>query len=119
MSDEITKIGMRPVHPGELIREEILAELNLSVNGQQKYLASDERLFQTFSMEMLLYLLKWRSELRRLSALTWIRCCACRPGTTLITCAKGRMRFRSSVFSRLSTPKLMRRHPTVSGVAAR
>ena len=30
MSDEITKIGMRPVHPGELIREEILAELNLS-----------------------------------------------------------------------------------------
>src|SRR6478752_6790305 len=31
MSDEITKIGMRPVHPGELIREEILAELNLSV----------------------------------------------------------------------------------------
>jgi len=31
MSDEITKIGMWPVHPGELIREEILAELNLSV----------------------------------------------------------------------------------------
>lgn len=31
MSDEITKIGMAPSHPGEFIREEILAELGLSV----------------------------------------------------------------------------------------
>jgi antitoxin HigA-1 len=31
MSEAIAKIGMRPCHPGEFIREEILAELNLSV----------------------------------------------------------------------------------------
>lgn len=31
MSDEITKIGMAPSHPGEFIREEILVELGLSV----------------------------------------------------------------------------------------
>jgi antitoxin HigA-1 len=31
MSEEITKIGMRPSHPGEFIREEILSELGLSV----------------------------------------------------------------------------------------
>jgi antitoxin HigA-1 len=31
MSEDITKIAMRPVHPGEFIREEILAELGLSV----------------------------------------------------------------------------------------
>ena len=31
MSEAITKIGLRPVHPGEFIREEILAELGLSV----------------------------------------------------------------------------------------
>ena len=32
MSEEITKVGMRPSHPGELIREEILNELGLSVD---------------------------------------------------------------------------------------
>jgi antitoxin HigA-1 len=31
MSEEITKVGMKPTHPGEFIREEILAELDLSV----------------------------------------------------------------------------------------
>jgi antitoxin HigA-1 len=31
MSEPIAKVGMRPSHPGEFIREEILAELNLSV----------------------------------------------------------------------------------------
>lgn len=31
MSEELTKIGMRPSHPGEFIREEILNELGLSV----------------------------------------------------------------------------------------
>jgi addiction module HigA family antidote len=31
VSEEITKVGMRPSHPGEFIREEILAELGLSI----------------------------------------------------------------------------------------
>ena len=31
MSEEITRIGMKPVHPGEFIREEILKELGLSI----------------------------------------------------------------------------------------
>jgi antitoxin HigA-1 len=31
MSEEITKIGMKPVHPGEFIREEILNEHGLSI----------------------------------------------------------------------------------------
>ncbi len=31
MSEEIGKVGMRPSPPGEFIREEILAELHLSV----------------------------------------------------------------------------------------
>jgi antitoxin HigA-1 len=31
MSEAIAKAGMRPCHPGEFIREEIVAELNLSV----------------------------------------------------------------------------------------
>src|SRR5438105_4657862 len=31
MSEEITRIGMRPAHPGEFIREEILNEVGLSV----------------------------------------------------------------------------------------
>ena len=31
MSETITKVGMRPCHPGEFIREEILKELNLPV----------------------------------------------------------------------------------------
>src|SRR5438477_2538469 len=31
MSEEIKKVGMKPSHPGEFIREEILAELGLSV----------------------------------------------------------------------------------------
>ncbi|EAR20769.1 HigA family addiction module antitoxin [Nitrococcus mobilis] len=30
MSEEITKLGMKPSHPGEFIREEILNELGLS-----------------------------------------------------------------------------------------
>jgi addiction module HigA family antidote len=32
MSEPIEKIGMRPSHPGEFIREEILEELGLSVS---------------------------------------------------------------------------------------
>jgi addiction module HigA family antidote len=31
MTEAIAKVGMRPSHPGEFIREEILTELNLSV----------------------------------------------------------------------------------------
>jgi addiction module HigA family antidote len=31
MSEEIQKVGMKPSHPGEFIREEILAELGLSI----------------------------------------------------------------------------------------
>ncbi len=31
MSDEIVRIGMKPSHPGEFIREEILKELGLSI----------------------------------------------------------------------------------------
>lgn len=31
MSEEITRVGMKPCHPGEFIREEILNELGLSV----------------------------------------------------------------------------------------
>lgn len=31
MSEEITKVGMKPSHPGEFVREEILNELGLSV----------------------------------------------------------------------------------------
>ena len=31
MSEPIAKVGMRPSHPGEFIREEILEELHLSV----------------------------------------------------------------------------------------
>ncbi len=31
MTEEITKVGMKPSHPGEFIREEILVELGLSV----------------------------------------------------------------------------------------
>ncbi len=32
MSEEITKVGMKPCHPGEFIRAEILDELHLSVS---------------------------------------------------------------------------------------
>ena len=31
MNEEVTRIGMKPAHPGEFIREEILNELGLSV----------------------------------------------------------------------------------------
>lgn len=31
MSEEITRTGMRPSHPGEFIREEVLNELGLSI----------------------------------------------------------------------------------------
>ena len=31
MSEELAKVGMKPSHPGEFIREEILVELGLSV----------------------------------------------------------------------------------------
>ena len=31
MSEEVTKVGMRPSAPGEFVREEILEELGLSV----------------------------------------------------------------------------------------
>jgi antitoxin HigA-1 len=31
MDEPVTKVGMRPSHPGEFIREEILAELHLPV----------------------------------------------------------------------------------------
>ncbi len=31
MSEKITKIGMKPSHPGEFIREEVLDALNLNV----------------------------------------------------------------------------------------
>jgi antitoxin HigA-1 len=31
MSEAITRVGMTPCHPGEFIREEILAELGLSI----------------------------------------------------------------------------------------
>ena len=31
MSEEITRVGMRPAHPGEFVREEILNELGLSI----------------------------------------------------------------------------------------
>jgi antitoxin HigA-1 len=31
MTENITRIGMKPSHPGEFIREEVLAELDLSV----------------------------------------------------------------------------------------
>jgi addiction module HigA family antidote len=31
MSEAITKVGMKPCHPGEFIREELLRELNLPV----------------------------------------------------------------------------------------
>ena len=31
MSDAISRVGMTPCHPGEFIREEILAELGLSI----------------------------------------------------------------------------------------
>ena len=31
MQEEVARIGMRPSHPGEFIREEILTELDLSV----------------------------------------------------------------------------------------
>lgn len=32
MSEVVSRIGMRPSHPGEFIREEVLAELGLSVS---------------------------------------------------------------------------------------
>lgn len=32
MSDTVTKIGMKPSHPGEFIREEVLDELGLNVS---------------------------------------------------------------------------------------
>ncbi|KAA5604015.1 HigA family addiction module antidote protein [Roseospira marina] len=38
MSERIEKIGMKPVHPGEFIREEIFAELGLSVSRAAKIL---------------------------------------------------------------------------------
>lgn len=38
MSEEITKVGMKPSHPGEFIREEILTELGLSVAHAAKVL---------------------------------------------------------------------------------
>ena len=38
MSEEITKIGMKPCHPGEFIRAEILDELGLSVTKAAKVL---------------------------------------------------------------------------------
>jgi len=31
VSEEITKVGMRPSHPGEFVRKEILRELGLSI----------------------------------------------------------------------------------------
>lgn len=31
MSEDVTKVGMKPSHPGEFVREEILEELGLSV----------------------------------------------------------------------------------------
>ena len=33
MSETIEKVGMKPSHPGEFIREEILDELSLSIAG--------------------------------------------------------------------------------------
>ena len=31
MTEEITKVGMKPIHPGSFIRTEILDELDLSI----------------------------------------------------------------------------------------
>lgn len=38
MSDVITNIGMRPAHPGDFIRTEILDELDLSISRASKIL---------------------------------------------------------------------------------
>jgi addiction module HigA family antidote len=38
MSDEPSKIGMAPPHPGEFIRDEILDELHLSISAAAKVL---------------------------------------------------------------------------------
>jgi len=38
MSEELAKVGMKPSHPGEFIREEILAELDLSVTAAAEIL---------------------------------------------------------------------------------
>jgi antitoxin HigA-1 len=38
MSEEITKVGIKPSHPGEFICEEILAELGLSVVRAAEFL---------------------------------------------------------------------------------
>ena len=38
MNEEVTKVGMKPCHPGEFIRAEILEELKLSVTKAAKVL---------------------------------------------------------------------------------
>lgn len=38
MSETITKVGMKPPHPGDFIRTEVLDELNLSVTKAAKIL---------------------------------------------------------------------------------
>lgn len=39
MSEDIAKVGMKPTHPGEFVREEILNELGLSVTKAAEILA--------------------------------------------------------------------------------
>ncbi|HLY91409.1 MAG TPA: HigA family addiction module antitoxin [Acetobacteraceae bacterium] len=109
MDDAPIKLGMRLSSPGEFIREEILAELGLPVAWAAALLGVRRATLSDLvngkaglSPEMAL-----RASRRR-SASTWIRCCACRHGTTATLCVSAKGRSWLSVTCRLAERRLRR-----------
>jgi addiction module HigA family antidote len=85
MSETISRVGMTPCHPGEFIREEILAGLGLSIARAAEILGVRRATLSdlvngkaALSPEMALRVEK--------SASPWIRFCACWRGTTAMSC---------------------------------
>jgi len=46
----MSKNGMRPVHPGEILREEYLVPMGLSVHGLARYFGTDAQSWLNLQM---------------------------------------------------------------------
>ncbi len=95
MHQAVTKIGMKPCHPGEFVREEVLEPLELSVTTAAEILGVRRATLSDLINEKAALSPEMALRIEKAFGLDMDTCCACKLGMMPRGCGRGQGRYLS------------------------
>lgn len=105
MEHKVTRMNLKPAHPGSFIQTEVIEDLGLEIPEIAEILEVPEAEVYDFVKGQSRFHRTWPCALKSLLTLRWTSCCLSMPGTMPSRCESGPPKSRWNAISRSSSEK--------------